>query len=172
MRISARIRRERPLCEVCCKDGRGLPVASEVVHHIDEVDGDKARLRVAARTAVGIMFAAGAEEVLLASQEPLGRLPTPRFRSASEASAIEHLRFEPYHTPISSAHCQATVKIGANPASSVVNARGESHQVRNLLVCDSSVFPESCGTNPMLSVMTLARYQGRRILAEWDRYAS
>ena len=53
-----------------------------------------------------------------------------------------------------------------------MNARGESHQVRNLLVCDSSVFPESCGTNPMLSVMTLARYQGRRILAEWDRYAS
>jgi len=141
-----------------------------ITYHV--CDDDKARLRVAARTAVDIMFAAGAEEVLLASQEPLGHLPSPRFRSASEASAIEHLRFEPYHTPISSAHCQATVKMGASRASSVVNARGESHQVRNLLVCDSSVFPESCGANPMLSVMTLARYQGRRILAEWDRYAS
>jgi choline dehydrogenase-like flavoprotein len=135
-------------------------------------DGDKARLRVAAKTGVDIMFAAGAEEVLLASQEPLGSLPSPRFRSASESSAVEYLRFEPYHTPISSAHCQATVKMGASAASSVVNARGESHHVRNLLVCDSSVFPDSCGANPMLSVMTLARYQGRRIVAEWDRYAS
>ena len=143
---------------------------ARISYHL--VEGDKARLRFAAKTAVSVMFAAGAEEVLLSSQEPLGRLPSARFRSAAEASAIEHLRFEPYHTPISSAHCQATLKMGASPASSVVNARGESHQVRNLLVCDSSVFPESCGTNPMLSVMTLARYQGRRIVAEWDRYAS
>ena len=141
-----------------------------ITYHL--ADGDKARLRVAASTAVNIMFAAGAEEALLASQESLGGLPSARFRSASEASAIELLRFEPYHTPISSAHCQATVKMGASSASSVVNARGESHQVRNLIVCDSSVFPESCGANPMLSVMTLARYQGRRIVAEWDRYAS
>jgi choline dehydrogenase-like flavoprotein len=133
-------------------------------------ESDKSRLRLAARTGVDIMFAAGAREVLLASQEPIGSLPSPRFRSPSESSAIEHLCFEPHHTTISSAHCQATVKMGSSPASSVVNARGESHHVRNLIVCDSSVFPESCGINPMLSVMTLARYQGRRIAAEWARY--
>ena len=116
------------------------------------------------------MFAAGAEEVLLASQEPLGSLPSPRFRSAADPSAVAHLRFEPYHTAISSAHCQATVKMGGDLATSVVNARGESHHVHNLIVCDSSVFPESCGANPMLSVMTMARYQGRRIAGEWARY--
>ena len=139
-----------------------------ITYHL--ADGDKARLRIAAKTGVEIMFAAGAEEVLLASQEPLGSLPSPRFRSASDASAVEHLRFEPYHTAISSAHCQATVKMGADEATSVVNARGESHHVRNLMVCDSSVFPASCGVNPMLSVMTMARYQGRRIAGEWARY--
>jgi hypothetical protein len=31
------------------------------------------------------------------------------------------------------------------------------------------VFPDSCGANPMLSIMTLARYQGRRIAAELGR---
>ena len=31
--------------------------------------------------------------------------------------------------------------MGADEATSVVNARGESHQVRNLIVCDSSVVP-------------------------------
>ena len=139
-----------------------------ITYHLSE--GDKARLRVAARTGVDIMFAAGAREVLLASQETLGSLPLPRFRSASESEAVEHLRFETYHTTISSSHCQATVKMGATASVGLVNARGESHHVRNLLVCDSSVFPESCGTNPMLSVMTMARYQGRRIAAEWARY--
>jgi choline dehydrogenase-like flavoprotein len=139
-----------------------------ITYHL--ADDDKARLRVAVKTGVDIMFAAGAHEVLLASQEPLGSLPSPRFRTAADSSAVEHLRFEPYHTAISSAHCQATVKMGATPVTSVVNARGESHQVRNLIVCDSSVFPESCGANPMLSVMTMARYQGRRIAAEWARY--
>ena len=60
--------------------------------------------------------------------------------------------------------------MGADPATSVVDARCESHQVRNLIVCDSSSFPGSCGVNPMLSILTLARYQGRRLAAERARY--
>ena len=56
--------------------------------------------------------------------------------------------------------------MGEDPATSVVDARCESHQVRNLIVCDSSSFPTSCGVNPMLSILTLARYQGRRLAAE------
>jgi choline dehydrogenase-like flavoprotein len=59
--------------------------------------------------------------------------------------------------------------MGEDPATSVVDSRGRSHHVRDLVVCDSSVFPESCGANPMLSIMTLARYQGRRIAAELGR---
>jgi len=62
------------------------------------------------------------------------------------------------------------VKMGEDPRRSVVNSRGESHQVKNLIVCDSSVFPTSCGVNPMISIMTLARYQGKRIAFELARY--
>ena len=60
--------------------------------------------------------------------------------------------------------------MGEDPATSVVDSRCESHQVRNLIVCDSSAFPGSCGANPMLSILTLARYQGRRLAAERARY--
>ena len=52
----------------------------------------------------------------------------------------------------------------------MVSSRCESHHVENLIVCDSSVFPTSCGTNPMISIMTLARYQGIRIASEASRY--
>jgi choline dehydrogenase-like flavoprotein len=60
--------------------------------------------------------------------------------------------------------------MGPDPKASVVNARGEAHHLRDLVVCDASVFPTSCGANPMISIMTLARYQGLRIATEAARY--
>jgi choline dehydrogenase-like flavoprotein len=131
---------------------------------------DKARLRFAAAKGVEIMFAAGAREVLLPSEEPVGPLAAPRFRSPREASYCSELRFIPHATTITSAHCQSTVKMAEDARVGVVNSRGESHFVRNLLVCDSSVFPTSCGANPMISIMAMARYQARRLAAEMRRY--
>jgi choline dehydrogenase-like flavoprotein len=131
---------------------------------------DRARMRFAARLGVEVMFAAGAREVLLPSEEPVGPLETPWFRHPSEAAYCSELALDPHSTVVASSHAQGTVKMGEDPATSVVNARCESHQVQNLMVCDSSVFPTSCGVNPMLSVMTLARYQGRRLAAELGRH--
>jgi choline dehydrogenase-like flavoprotein len=130
---------------------------------------DRARLRFGAEKGVGVMFAAGAREVLLPSEEPLPPLETPRFKDRSQAALCRHLQLGPA-TVLGSSHCQGTAKMGEDPTTSVVNSRCESHQVRNLVVCDSSAFPSSCGANPMLSIMTLARYQGRRLAAERARY--
>jgi choline dehydrogenase-like flavoprotein len=133
-------------------------------------EADKQRLRFAAQKGIEIMFAAGAAEVLLTSEEPVGPLPFPRFKDPSEASFCSELQFLPHQTTITSAHCQATVKMGEDPQRSMINSRCESHAVKNLLVCDSSSFPASCGANPMVSIMTLARYQALRIAGEWARY--
>jgi choline dehydrogenase-like flavoprotein len=115
------------------------------------------------------MFAAGAKEVLLPSEEALPPLDTPWFTDPSQAALCRQLRFGPA-TVLGSSHCQGTAKMGGDPATSVVDSRCESHQIRNLMVCDSSSFPGSCGVNPMLSILTLARYQGRRLAAERARY--
>ena len=133
-------------------------------------DGDRERLRFGAQRAVEIFFEGGANEVLFPSEEPIGPLPTPRFQSIQQARYCSELRFLPHLTTITSAHCQGTVKMGEDPGRSVVNSRGESHAVRNLLVCDSSVFPTSCGAGPMLSIMSMARYHGLRLRAERARY--
>jgi choline dehydrogenase-like flavoprotein len=130
----------------------------------------KERLRFGAQRAIELLLAAGAEEVVLTSEEPLRGLPRPRFRSPAEAQACADLRFTPHRTTLTSAHCQATVQMGEDPDTSGVNSRCESHAVRGLMVCDSSSFPSSCGVNPMLSIMTLARYQARRIAGELSRY--
>jgi choline dehydrogenase-like flavoprotein len=130
---------------------------------------DRARLAFAAERSVEVMFAAGAHEVLLPSEEPLPPLDTPWFVDRAQAPLCRGLRFDD-RTVLGSSHCQGTVRMGADPATSVVDARGASHRVRNLMVCDGSVFPGSCGVNPMLSILTLARYQGRRLAAERARY--
>ena len=132
--------------------------------HYQLSPGDQERLRFAAARAVEVMFAGGAREVVLTSDE------MPRFRDAAEAGQCARLRLEPHRTTITSAHAQATVKMSEDARLAATNSRGESHHARNLVVCDSSSFPSSCGANPMLSIMTMARYQGRRIAAELARY--
>ena len=133
-------------------------------------DADKSRFRYAASRAIEVMLAAGAKLAFLPSEEQLGPLGAARFRNAQDAVHCRHLEFRGQQTALVSAHPQATVKMGEDTRQSLVNSRCESHHVRNLLVCDSSAFPTSCGANPMISIMTLARYQARRIGAEQNRY--
>ena len=88
----------------------------------------------------------------------------------SQAEYCNELTFLPHQTQITSAHCQATVSMGEDHELGILNSRCESKYVKNLVVCDSSSFPTSCGANPMVSIMTMARYQGDRVAGELARY--
>jgi choline dehydrogenase-like flavoprotein len=54
------------------------------------------------------------------------------------------------------AHAMGTCRMGADARASVVNPFGQAHDVRNLFVCDTSVFVTSAGVNPTLTAMALA----------------
>jgi len=41
---------------------------------------------------------------------------------------------------------------GTDPRRSVVDTSGRHHHLRNLYVCDGSLFPTSIGANPQLSI--------------------
>lgn len=140
---------------------------ADIFYELTERDAE--RLRYAAARMVEIAIASGAKEAILTSTEPLTPRGDARFRSADEARYCERLQFVPFRTLLSSAHAQATVKMSETPLG-IVNSRGEVRSVQGAIVCDSSAFPTSCGANPMISVMSLARYQGRRIVAERARY--
>ena len=64
---------------------------------------------------------------------------------------------------LNSAHPQGGNPIGADWRSGVVDPSFRVHGMRNLYVCDASVFPTSVGVNPQLTVMALADYAGQRI---------
>jgi choline dehydrogenase-like flavoprotein len=57
---------------------------------------------------------------------------------------------------IASTHVQGSCRMGDDPARSVVDRNGESHEVKGLYVGDSSVIPRTLSVNPSLTIMALA----------------
>ena len=55
-------------------------------------------------------------------------------------------------------HLLGTARMGNDPATSVVNAWGRSHDVKNLFIVDGSVWVTSGGVNPTSTIQALALY--------------
>ncbi|MET0659174.1 MAG: GMC oxidoreductase, partial [Steroidobacteraceae bacterium] len=53
-------------------------------------------------------------------------------------------------------HIQGSLRMGVDPASSVVDSRQVHHRVRNLVVVGSAVFPSCSCSNPSLTVAALS----------------
>lgn len=68
-----------------------------------------------------------------------------------------------FEQPNDSNHLGGTVRMGDDPAASVVDADGRSWDVPNLWVCDGSVFPTVGGVNPSLTIYALAVRMAHRI---------
>ncbi len=66
-----------------------------------------------------------------------------------------------------SAHTIGTCRMGADPASSVVDPYGRSHDVENLWISDNSTFPAALAANPALTIMALAVRSAREFLRLW-----
>jgi choline dehydrogenase-like flavoprotein len=58
--------------------------------------------------------------------------------------------------PPTSRHIMGTLRMGSDPARSVVDPTGRFHDVDNLYACDGSVFPTSGGYNPTLTIFAVA----------------
>lgn len=62
-------------------------------------------------------------------------------------------------------HLMGTTRMGNDPASSVVDRFGRSHDVPNLFVADSSVFVTSGGVNPASTLQAIALYVADSLIA-------
>jgi choline dehydrogenase-like flavoprotein len=54
------------------------------------------------------------------------------------------------------AHAMGSCRMGNDPQTSVVNEFCQSHDVKNLFICDTSVFVTGTGVNPTLTAMAIA----------------
>lgn len=60
-------------------------------------------------------------------------------------------------------HQCGTARMGTDPATSVVDAYGRSHDHRNLFIVDASILPTSAAVNPALTIAALALRTGQHL---------
>jgi hypothetical protein len=128
-------------------------------------DADKRRFAEGVAEAIRIIFKAGAKEVYLPTTENIlgqesatsGVRPQILTSPDQAASVEKNLQFVPNRTMVTSAHMQATDKMGPTPENSVVGQDFHVWGTRNLYVVDGSIFPTSVGANPMQSIYTIAK---------------
>jgi choline dehydrogenase-like flavoprotein len=73
-------------------------------------------------------------------------------------------------TGIASTHVQGSCRMGDDPALSVVDRNGESHEVRRLYVGDGSLVPRTLSVNPSLTIMALATRLAEHLDADASGY--
>jgi choline dehydrogenase-like flavoprotein len=139
-------------------------------------DPDKQRFRRGVAEAIRIMFLAGAKQVYLPTTEDIlgggkGEAETEAhpaiLTSAGQADAVEsRLRFVPNRTIVTSAHMQASNKMGSSAENSVVSREFRVWGTAGLYVVDGSVFPTSIGANPMQSIYTFAKIFADRMASK------
>ncbi len=121
---------------------------------------DRAQLQLGWQAMARILFAAGAEKVLIPYHKPLELL------GPEQIEQVAGLRIAPHTQGITAVHPMGTARLGADPRSSVVDTRGRHHQMANVWVCDTSLFPSSLGVPPQLSAYASGLYVARELLKE------
>ena len=110
---------------------------------------DRAAVPVLMRQMARIFFEGGAREVFLPVLG-LGGIDADRLRTLD----LESVRGGDLEC--GSQHPLGTCRMGVSPSSSVVDAWGQSWEVKDLFVADGSILPTSLGVNPQLSIMSMA----------------
>jgi choline dehydrogenase-like flavoprotein len=145
-------------------EGEVRPGASlarpEIRYALDE--GDRRQLATGLVHCAELLFAAGARQVLVPYlEDPLVLEP------GDDLAAIERRGVREGVIPLASTHPQSTCRMGADPATSVVDGFGHCHAVHGLFVADMGVFPTSLGAPPQITTAALADRTARHILERW-----
>lgn len=123
----------------------------EVKYAVDDEDFEN--MKKGLKTTARVLFASGARRVYIPASQ---RLVIENERQID--SVIDSLKNESARYRYTSFHPQGTCRMGADPAQSVVNTKGESHDVKNLYIADASILPTSHGYPTSLSVYALSTY--------------
>src|SRR5262249_52021901 len=124
---------------------------------------DKVRFSRGVALAARLMFLAGAKKVYLPTTENIlggsdAELRPVVLTDIQQVDLVgKKLDFIPNRSIVTSAHMQATNKMGPSPRDSVVSRDFRVWGTEKLYVVDSSVFPTSIGANPMQSIYTFAK---------------
>jgi choline dehydrogenase-like flavoprotein len=72
------------------------------------------------------------------------------------------------HEGFGATHNMGTCRMGSDPATSVCNSYGQTHDIPNLFVSDGSLFPTSGSANPTLTIISLMLRQADYLARELE----
>jgi len=134
--------------------------SKEAVIDYDLSESDEEKLAEGLKQTALIFFKAGAKEVITGNIEKTV-LKTPYDLWKIEKKGIAGVTYR-----MASAHPQGGNRMGEEPTKSVVDSYCKSREIKNLYICDASVFPTSLGVNPQLTVMAIASLAVKKILQD------
>jgi len=101
-----------------------------------------------------LFFAAGAEKVM----PGVHGLPD-EIHTRDEAEAIGRYAVQPTDLLMASSHVFCTTRMHGDAEKGVVDEIGRCHDLDNLYIADTGIFPRCPSVNPMYTVMALAHRQ-------------
>ena len=126
--------------------------------HFDPSRQDLEKLRLAANYLSEILFQMGA----LSVYPGLSGAAT-EWKSREESKSVLALPLDPRFFLCGIGHIFGTCRLGAHRDRSVLGPDFRVWDTGNLYVIDASIFPTNTGTNPQLSIMTLARLAASKL---------
>jgi len=140
-------------------DAAGNPL----VHYPIADESDQRTLKLAVEQLVRVHDAAGAREIVA------GGTKAPDWERGDDLeayiAALNGLEIVPREYVTFSAHQMGSCRMGRDPQISVANPWGELHDTPGVWIGDASAFPSASGTNPMATIMALARRTAHAIAA-------
>lgn len=114
---------------------------------------DARLMKVAMKITADLLFAAGAKTVCPGINKVPAELYSPdKTRYIMEAD-LGPTDFNPIGN-----HPNGTCRMSEDKKRGVVNSYGETHDVSRLFIADASIFPNSPGVNPQVTIVTLAAH--------------
>lgn len=120
-------------------------------------DKDVAHIKRGVDVLAQVFFAAGAERV----HTPIAGFDI--LESEADLARLRRANVRPWDLDLSAYHPLGTARMGTDPASSVVDADHQMHDVPDLFVVDGSAVPTALGVNPQVTIMALATRAAEKI---------
>jgi choline dehydrogenase-like flavoprotein len=123
---------------------------------------DKDKTRDFLKKSARVLLAAGAQEVLVPSTPPL------LLHDEHEIGRIDSLSLAPGTLVLAGPHLLGTCRRGEDPARSVVDSYGQSHQIPGLWIVDGSSLPGSVSVDPSITIMAFASQSAQYLNEHWN----
>jgi choline dehydrogenase-like flavoprotein len=119
---------------------------------------DRAALQEGLRRAAELLFAAGAQRIVVPATDPLV------IERGASLDAIASVPITRGNLDITSVHPMASVPMGDDPDRTLVDSAGRVYGHPHLFVADASLFPSSIGVPPQLSTYAVALHVAQHMV--------